>query len=154
MKAVLQRVSRASVTVEGEVVGRIGAGLLALVGVHKDDTDADLEWMVQKLPALRIFEDAAGKMNLALAEVGGALLLVSQFTLCGGTRKGRRPNFLDAMAPEPAERMIARLVERLRATGLPVETGRFRATMEVELVNAGPVTILLDSRANRGEDGA
>ena len=146
MRAVLQRVKEASVTVEGREVGRIGPGLLVLLGVHKDDTDADLEWMVQKVPQLRIFDDAEGKMNLSVADTGGGLLVVSQFTLYGNSSKGRRPNFMDAMGPEPAERMIDRVVERLRATGLTVATGQFRTTMEVSLVNAGPVTIVLDSR--------
>ena len=154
MRAVLQRVTQAAVTVDDREVGRIGPGLLALLGVHKDDTADDLEWMVQKVPALRIFEDGEGKMNLSLADTGGALLVVSQFTLYGDARKGRRPNFMDAMAPEPAERMIAELVEKLRAGGLTVATGQFRATMMVSLVNAGPVTILLDSRANRAEGAA
>lgn len=146
MRAVLQRVKEASVTVEGREVGRIGLGLLALLGVHKDDTDQDLEWMVQKVPNLRIFEDEAGKMNRSLTEVGGELLVVSQFTLHGDVTKGRRPNFMDAMGPEPAAALIERLVERYRATGLTVATGQFRAMMDVALVNAGPVTLVLDSR--------
>jgi D-tyrosyl-tRNA(Tyr) deacylase len=146
MRAVLQRVSEASVTVDGEVVGRIGRGLMALIGVHKDDTDADLEWMVQKVPQLRIFDDDEGKMNRSLVDVSGALLLVSQFTLYADARKGRRPSYTDAMPPEAASALIDRLVERFRTTGLEVQTGRFRATMRVALVNEGPVTILLDSR--------
>lgn len=146
MRAVLQRVSRASVTVEGREVGSIGPGLLALLGVHKDDTDADVEWMVQKVPHLRIFDDEAGKMNRSLVDCGGSLLVVSQFTLYGDAAKGRRPSFMDAMAPEPAATMIENLVAKLRATGLTVSTGQFRATMEVSLVNIGPVTLVLESR--------
>lgn len=146
MRAVLQRVKEASVTVEGREVGRIGPGLLALLGVHKDDTDDDLEWMVQKVPNLRIFDDDAGKMNHSLVDVKGGLLVVSQFTLYGDAVKGRRPNFMGAMAPEPAAAMLERLVARYRAAGLTVATGQFRATMEVCLVNAGPVTLVLDSR--------
>lgn len=146
MRAVLQRVREASVSVEGREVGRIGPGLLALLGVHREDTDQDLEWMVQKVPNLRIFEDEAGKMNRSLVDVGGGLLVVSQFTLYGDAAKGRRPNFMDAMAPEPAAALIERLVERYRATGLTVATGQFRAMMDVALVNAGPVTLVLDSR--------
>lgn len=150
MRAVLQRVREASVTVEGRVVGRIGRGLLALIGVHKDDGDADLEWMVQKVPQLRIFEDDERKMNRSLVDVAGALLVVSQFTLHGDARKGRRPSFMDAMGPQDASRMIDRLVERYRAGGLEVQTGQFRAMMDVALVNEGPVTILLDSRRGEG----
>ena len=127
-------------------MGRIGPGLLALLGVHKDDTDQDVEWMVQKVPHLRIFDDDAGKMNHSLVDTGGGLLVVSQFTLYGDAAKGRRPNFMDAMGPAPAAALIDQLVARLRATGLTVATGQFRATMEVALVNAGPVTLVLDSR--------
>lgn len=146
MRAVVQRVSRAQVRVDGEVVGAIGRGLLALVGAADDDGDADVAYLTDKIVNLRIFPDEAGQMNRALADVGGSLLIVSQFTLYGDARKGRRPSFVKAMAPGPAEALYEKLVRAARATGVPVETGRFRAMMEVELVNDGPVTILLDSR--------
>jgi D-tyrosyl-tRNA(Tyr) deacylase len=146
MRAVVQRVSRAEVRVDGELVGRIGTGLLALVAAADDDTDADAAYLVDKITGLRIFADEAGNMNLALADVHGALLIVSQFTLYGDARKGRRPSFVKAMAPGPAEQLYDKLVSMARATGVPVETGRFRAMMQVELVNDGPVTILLDSK--------
>jgi D-tyrosyl-tRNA(Tyr) deacylase len=146
MRAVVQRVSRAEVRVDGEVTGRIGRGLLVLVAAAGDDSDADLSYTVDKIVNLRIFPDAAGNMNLALNDVGGALLIVSQFTLYGDCRKGRRPSFVQAMAPEPAEKMYERFVAAARASGVPVETGRFRAMMDVELVNDGPVTLLIDSK--------
>jgi D-tyrosyl-tRNA(Tyr) deacylase len=145
MRAILQRVKRASVTVEGEVVGRIGVGLLALVAVHREDTVNDLNWMAEKIPNLRIFEDGDGKMNLSLTDMKGGLLVVSQFTLYGDCKKGRRPSFIESMGPEPAEKMIVQLVERFQQAGIPTETGRFGANMEVELLNWGPVTIVLDS---------
>src|SRR4051812_19417589 len=132
MRAILQRVSKASVTVENEIVGQIGAGLLVLLGVHRDDTAADVAWMAEKIPNLRIFEDDAGKMNLAVTDIGGSILLVSQFTLYGDCKKGRRPNFLNAMAPEPANQMIETLIARLKEANLPVEQGRFGAHMAVE----------------------
>ncbi len=146
MRAVVQRVTRAEVRVGGEVVGAIGPGLLVLLGVARDDGEADARAMADKLAGLRIFEDAAGKMNLAAAEVGGALLVVSQFTLLGDGRKGNRPSFVEAAAPEPADALYQRVCALLREKGLPVETGVFRAQMAVELVNDGPVTILLDTR--------
>ncbi len=146
MRAVVQRVSRAEVRVEGEVAGRIGPGFLVLVGVQPDDTDADVAYVADKVAGLRVFEDPAGKMNLSLADVGGAVLLVSQFTLLGDCRRGRRPSFTGAAPPEMAERLYLAVARRLAAAGVPVETGRFRAEMEVELVNNGPVTLLLDSR--------
>lgn len=146
MRAVVQRVSRAEVRVEGAVVGRIGRGLLALVAAGDDDSDEDVAYLADKVVGLRIFADEAGQMNRALAEVGGGLLVVSQFTLFGDCRKGRRPSFIDALAPGPAEALYDRFVAQLRASGVPVETGRFRAMMEVDLVNDGPVTLLLDSR--------
>jgi D-tyrosyl-tRNA(Tyr) deacylase len=148
VRAVVQRVSRAEVRVAGEVVGRIGPGLLVLVAAGDDDTDADADALADKVVGLRVFPgaDDAGNMNRGLVEVGGALLAVSQFTLFGDCRKGRRPSFVKAMAPEPAERLYERFVAAARATGVPVETGRFRAMMEVELINDGPVTLLVDSK--------
>ena len=146
MRAILQRVSRASVTVDDEVVGQIGRGLLVLLGVEHDDTDADAHQLADKTIGLRIFDDAEGKMNLSLAEVGGAMLVVSQFTLLGDCRKGRRPSFIGAASPELAEKLYETFIAAVGVQGIPVATGRFRAMMDVELVNDGPVTILLDSR--------
>ncbi len=146
MRAVIQRVSRASVEVEGEVVGHIGRGLLILLGVGKDDTEEDAQYVADKTATLRIFADEHGKMNEAVGNVGGGLLVVSQFTLLGDTRKGRRPGFDRAAPPDDARRLYDAVVTLLRARGLPVETGRFGASMAVELVNDGPVTLLVDSR--------
>jgi len=146
VRVVVQRVSRAEVRVGEEVTGRIGVGLLALVGAGDDDTDEDVAYLVDKLVGLRIFADDAGNMNRSLVDVGGALLVVSQFTLYGDARKGRRPSFVKAMAPGPAEQLYDKFVAGARATGVPVQTGRFRAMMQVELVNDGPVTLLLDSK--------
>jgi D-tyrosyl-tRNA(Tyr) deacylase len=146
MRAVVQRVSRAQVTVAGTVVGEIGTGLLVLLGVAKEDTQADADYLVQKIAGLRIFEDADGKMNRAVAELDGGLLVVSQFTLYGDVRQGKRPSFDAAAPPEHARELYEYFVERLRAHGLHCETGRFQETMDVESVNAGPVTILLDSK--------
>ena len=146
MRAVVQRVSRAEVRIEGEVVGRIGPGLLVLVGAAEGDTEDDVGWTVDKVLALRIFADEAGLMNRALAEVGGALLVVNQFTLLGDCRKGRRPSFVAALAPGPAEVLYQRFLDRARDSGVAVQSGRFGADMEVELVNDGPVTLLVDSR--------
>lgn len=146
MKAVLQRVSRAKVTVAGETVGQIELGLLVLLGVEQGDTEADARQLADKTIQLRIFDDADGKMNLALTDVGGALLVVSQFTLLGDCRKGRRPSFIAAAPPAEAERLYELFVAAAGAQGVKVATGRFRAMMDVELVNAGPVTLLLDSR--------
>jgi len=146
MRACVQRVAEASVTVGDERVGQIGPGLLVLLGVGHGDTDDDVRYMADKLLGLRIFDDAAGKMNLALTDVGGAMLVVSQFTLFGDCRQGRRPGYSDAAPPELAERLYEQLVTTVRGRGLTVATGRFRATMRVALVNAGPVTLLLDSR--------
>jgi len=145
VRAVIQRVSRASVTVDGQVVGAIGRGFLVLLGVTHDDTRAEADWLARKIAGLRIFEDAAGKMNLGLADVGGAVLVVSQFTLYGDVRKGRRPDFLQAARSEIAEPLVDYFVEALRSAGLPMATGRFRAMMDVELVNEGPVTLWLDT---------
>jgi D-tyrosyl-tRNA(Tyr) deacylase len=145
MRAVIQRVTRAEVTVDGASVGRIARDLCVLVGIANGDTEEDARTLADKTVGFRIFEDAAGKMNLDVKQVGGALLCVSQFTLLGDARKGRRPSFSDAMAPEPAAELFERFVGFCRAT-VPVETGRFRASMLVELVNDGPVTLLLASR--------
>lgn len=146
MRAVVQRTRRAEVTVGDEVTGRIGQGLLVLLGVAPDDTEKDLQYIVDKVCGLRIFEDGEGKMNLSVADVGGAVLAVSQFTLYGDCRKGKRPSFDGAARPELAEALYGQFVAAVAQKGLPVATGRFRAHMEVELVNDGPVTVLLDSR--------
>jgi D-aminoacyl-tRNA deacylase len=144
MRVVLQRVSSASVTVDGEVVGRIGRGLLVLVGIVRGDGPAQVRAAAEKLAGLRVFEDDAGKMNLDLAAVGGAFLVVSQFTLAGSIAKGRRPSFDGAAPPAEAEPLVDALVEDLRTRGFQVESGRFRAHMEVALVNDGPVTLIAD----------
>jgi D-tyrosyl-tRNA(Tyr) deacylase len=144
MRAVVQRVSEASVRVEGEVVGRIGTGLLVLLGVGRGDTDRDAEQLAERVLHLRVFADEAGHLNRSVTDVKGALLVVSQFTLYGDARKGRRPSFVDAAAPEEAKRLYQLFSEALRASGLRVEQGVFRAMMDVALVNHGPVTILLD----------
>ena len=149
MRAVVQRVSRAKVTVRAgdndEVAGEIGFGLLVLLGVGTSDTKADADYLVEKTTGLRIFEDAGGKMNLSVAEVAGAVLVVSQFTLYGDVRRGKRPSFDAAAPPQQARELYEYFVEKVRATGLRCETGRFQEMMHVELVNEGPVTILLDS---------
>jgi D-tyrosyl-tRNA(Tyr) deacylase len=147
MKAVIQRVTRASVEVNGEVVGRIDAGLLVLLGVEKEDNDADAEYIADKLTELRIFSDAHGKMNRSIVDIGGKLLIVSQFTLLGDTTKGRRPGFDRAAPPEHALALYERIVAIGRNRGMHVETGRFGAHMRVSLENDGPVTFLLESRA-------
>ncbi len=146
MRAVVQRVSRASVAVAGELVGAIERGFLVLVGVAVDDGEADADALARKIAGLRIFDDPSGAMNLGLAEVGGAVLVVSQFTLLGDVRKGRRPSFVAAARGAPAQALYERVAAGLRAAGLPVGTGRFGADMAVELVNDGPVTILIDTR--------
>lgn len=146
MRAVIQRVERASVSVEGEIRGQIGAGFLVLIGVEEGDGDADFRYIAEKVPNLRVFEDEQGKMNRSLLGVGGELLAVSQFTLLGDARGGRRPSFITAARPETADPMYERLVADWRARGIRVETGVFGAHMKVSLVNDGPVTILLDSR--------
>jgi D-tyrosyl-tRNA(Tyr) deacylase len=145
MKAVVQRVLEASVTVNGERVSQVGPGLLVLLGVGKGDTEADVAWMAEKLATLRIFEDAAGKMNLSLEDTSRQLIVVSQFTLYGDARKGRRPSFIEAMEPTGAKALYERVCDTLRARGLGVGTGIFAADMKVALVNDGPVTILLES---------
>lgn len=145
MRAVIQRVSRARVSVGGEVVGNIGPGLLVLLGVGKDDTEADAEYLAAKIAGLRIFEDENGKMNLSLAETHGAVLAVSQFTLYGDVRKGKRPSFDEAAPPGLARELYEYYISKIREAGITCETGRFQAMMQVESVNDGPVTILLDS---------
>jgi D-tyrosyl-tRNA(Tyr) deacylase len=145
MRAVIQRVTRCRVTVNGKTVGEIGAGLLVLVGVSKTDDEAAADYLVDKIIGLRIFEDAEGKMNLSVQDSGGAVLVVSQFTLYGDVRRGKRPSFDAAARPEEAKRLYEYFVSRIRVAGLRCETGQFQAMMDVELVNSGPVTILLDS---------
>lgn len=146
MRAVIQRVTKASVEISGEVVGKIGAGVLVLLGVARDDETADAEYLIEKIVNLRIFVDNQGKMNRSLLETGGAMLLVSQFTLYGDVRRGRRPSYSDAAEPEKANELYEYCVEHARSLGVKVETGVFQAMMEVSLTNDGPVTILLDSR--------
>ena len=145
MRAVVQRVSRAIVSVNGNIAGEIGMGLLVLLGVGQADAEADAVYMAEKISGLRIFEDELGKMNRSVQDVGGSVLAVSQFTLYGDVRRGKRPSFDAAAAPEKARQLYELFVERVRAAGLRCETGRFQETMTVELVNEGPVTILLDS---------
>ncbi len=145
MRAVVQRVSRAQVTVNGEVVGKISRGLLVLLGVGVEDQEPDADYLAEKIAGLRIFEDAGGKMNLSVADIGGAVLAVSQFTLYGDARKGKRPSFDGAARPERARELYEHFVSAIRKAGLACETGRFQEDMQVELVNDGPVTILLDS---------
>ena len=146
MRACVQRVNRASVTIDGEVVGRIDRGLLVLLGVASGDKADDAAYLAEKLVGLRVFDDADGKMNLAVADIAGSMLVVSQFTLLGDCRKGRRPGFSDAAPPEVAVALYESFVREVQDRGVPVATGRFRAHMEVSLVNDGPVTLLLDSR--------
>jgi D-tyrosyl-tRNA(Tyr) deacylase len=145
MRVVVQRVSRAQVSVGDEITGQIGLGLMVLLGVGQDDSEADAIYLAEKIAGLRVFEDSAGKMNLGLVEVGGAVLAVSQFTLYGDVRRGKRPSFDAAAGAEKARELYEFFVEQIRGLGLHCETGRFQATMKVELVNEGPVTILLDS---------
>jgi D-tyrosyl-tRNA(Tyr) deacylase len=145
VRAVVQRVSQAGVTVQGEQVAQIGHGLLVLLGVCGGDTDAEAEYIADKIAGLRIFDDQSGRMNRSVTDCGGAVLLVSQFTLYGDCRRGRRPSFTQAAAPQEAERLYQAVAQRLRAPGLEVQTGRFGAEMAVSLVNDGPVTLLIDS---------
>ena len=146
MRAVIQRVKSASVYVDGRLSGKIGNGLLVLIGVGKGDDETDLSFMVSKLPDLRIFEDASGKFNLSLRETQGEILVVSQFTLFGDCNRGRRPSFTEAEEPTAAKNLYERLVLGLRGQGIVVQTGEFQAKMEVHLINDGPVTLILDSR--------
>ena len=145
MRAVIQRVTYAQVVVDGETVGRIGTGFLVLLGAGRDDTEEDVRYVAGKIANMRVFSDEEGKFNLGLGDVGGSVLLVSQFTLYADTRQGRRPSFIDAAPPDLAEALVDRCAQLLRDMGIPVETGRFGARMEVSLLNDGPVTILLDS---------
>jgi len=145
MRAIVQRVSRCRVTVDGNVVGEIGAGLLVLLGISKTDSEAAADYLVEKVIGLRIFEDAEGKMNLSVQDSGGALLVVSQFTLYGDVRRGKRPSFDAAARPEEAKRLYEYFTGKVRAAGLRCETGQFQAMMEVDLINSGPVTIMVDS---------
>lgn len=150
MRALIQRVSRASVTIDGRVHGKIDRGLLILLGVCEDDTPAEADYLADKCAGLRIFTDENDKMNLSCADVGGGLLVVSQFTLYGDCRKGKRPNFMRAARPETAIPLYERFLDCCRLTGLPVETGEFGAHMEVDLLNDGPVTIWMDTAEMRG----
>ena len=146
MKAVIQRVSKASVDVEGQTIGKIGKGFMVLLGVHEDDTQEDLNYLVKKVTGLRIFEDSQGKMNLSLADVGGSLLVISQFTLLASTKKGNRPSFIQAGAPQMSAGLYEQFMEACRNMGFHVEHGKFGAHMDVSLINDGPVTIIIDSR--------
>src|SRR5213080_2120186 len=146
MRAVVQRVTRASVTVDGEVIGEIGNGLVVLIGIARDDSKVEAAYLVDKIAALRIFDDAEGKMNLSVKDVGGGLLIISQFTLYGDVRRGLRPSWIDAAPPEIAEPLYDFLVRQVRSVIDKVSTGKFQAMMQVELLNDGPVTILLDSK--------
>ncbi len=146
MKAVIQRVTQASVSTGGEVVGKVGRGLVVLLGVAQGDTEAEARFLADKIASLRIFSDEAGKFNLSVLDVGGGILVISQFTLLADTRKGRRPSFVEAAPPEIAESLVERCSGFLRDQGLTVETGRFGAHMLVDLINDGPVTIVLDSK--------
>jgi D-tyrosyl-tRNA(Tyr) deacylase len=145
MRACVQRVSEASVTVDGIVAGQIGRGLVVLLGVGQGDGEAEVRWLAEKVVGLRVFEDDEGKMNRSLVEVGGAMLVVSQFTLYGDCRKGRRPSFVDAAPPEQANQLYEALVAQVREAGIEVATGRFREHMLVSLVNDGPVTLWIDT---------
>jgi len=145
MRAVIQRVSSASVTVDGEIIGEIGAGLLVFLGIHHDDGSRELTWMADKISNLRIFEDKEGKMNNSLLDTGGAMLVVSQFTLYGDCRKGRRPGYSAAAPPEFANALYENFITRIKETGIKTASGKFQAHMDVQLINDGPVTLLLDS---------
>ncbi len=146
MRAVIQRVKEARVEVEGETVGKIGEGILLLLGVRKGDNEDDVEYLSEKALGLRIFEDSAGKMNLSIVDVKGEILVISQFTLYGDCRKGRRPSFDEAAPPDLAESLYGLFVQKVKEKGIKIETGKFRALMDVHLINSGPVTILLDSK--------
>jgi len=146
LKVLLQRVTGASVSIDGKVVGKIEQGMVAFVGVAEGDSETDIDYLVPKMIGLRIFADDEGRFNISVGDIGGELLLVSQFTLLADTRKGKRPSFTGAAAPEQAELLFDKFVEKTRATGLKVETGRFQQYMQVEIHNDGPVTIMLDSR--------
>lgn len=151
MRAVIQRVKSAQVSVDGRISGKIGKGLLVFLGVGKGDGEVDLSFLSSKIPGLRIFEDASGKFNLSLKETGGQILVVSQFTLYGDCRRGRRPSFTEAEEPTAAKHLYEQFISKLREQDVSVETGEFQAKMEVHLVNDGPVTLLLDSRQEEGQ---
>ena len=146
MRAVIQRIKESSVKIEGQIIGRTGVGLLVLLGVAQNDGPADADYLVNKITHLRIFEDENGKLNRSLLEIGGEMMVVSQFTLLADCRKGRRPSFVDAAEPELAADLYEYFVEQVRSQGIHVATGRFKAMMEVALINAGPVTIILESQ--------
>ncbi len=146
MRAVVQRVSESHVSVDGEIIGEIGKGLLVLLGVADGDDAGSADWLAEKIANLRIFEDGAGKMNLSLLETGGQMLVISQFTLLGDCRKGRRPSFVHAAGPEKANELYEYFVDQVRRKGIEVQTGRFRAMMAVSLVNDGPVTLIVESK--------
>ena len=148
MRAVIQRVTESSVTVEGKVTGQIGAGMMVLLGIDTEDTEADADTIIKKLPQLRIFNDEEGKFNRSLIDINGSILLISQFTLYGDARKGNRPSFIHAARPEQAIPLYEYVIDGLRKRNITVETGRFGAHMDVQLINDGPVTILLDSQKN------
>jgi len=150
MRGCLQRVSQARVYIDGHVEGEISAGLVVLLGVAAEDTERDIDWMVQKILHLRIFSDQAGQMNRSLLDTGGELMVVSQFTLFGDCRKGRRPSFIEAAPPERAEEYYEKFIERATESDVSVASGKFRANMQIELVNDGPVTLWIDSRATEG----
>jgi len=146
MRAVIQRVKEASVVIDGKVYSNIGRGFLVLLAVEEKDTEKDMEFLLKKIPNLRVFEDENGKMNLSLKDIGGEMLVVSQFTLLGNVKRGLRPDFTRAERPDRAEKMYLQFVEKVREQGIPVKTGKFAALMEVRLINEGPVTIIIDSR--------
>ncbi len=152
MRAVLQRVLQASVEVDGQTTGQIKRGLLVFLGVGKGDTEGDVDWMAEKIAGLRVFPDKADRMNLSVVDVGGAILLISQFTLYGNCRKGKRPSFDAAAEPETAKRLYGYAIERLGEKGVDVQTGIFAASMRIECVNDGPVTLIIDSRMPRSQD--
>jgi D-tyrosyl-tRNA(Tyr) deacylase len=154
MRAVVQRVSSARVLVDGQITGQIARGLLVLVAVRQDEDSRDVAWMAEKILHLRLFEDDSGKMNRSVAEVGGGILAVSQFTLYGDCRKGRRPSYSEAAPPAEAQAFYDEFVRKLRESGLLVQEGVFQAKMDVQLTNDGPVTVLLDSPERRGEGGS
>lgn len=151
MRAVIQRVKSAQVCIDGRVSGKIGKGLVVLLGVGKGDGANDVSFLASKIPELRIFEDDSGKFNLSLRQIGGEILVVSQFTLFGDCRKGRRPSFTEAEEPAPANRLYEDFILKMREEGLSVQTGEFQAKMEIHLINDGPVTLLLDSKQGRGD---
>jgi len=146
MRAVVQRVTKSSVAVDGNITGKIGPGLLVLLGVNKQDTTAEADYLAEKIANLRIFEDRAGRMNRSLLDIGGEMLVVSQFTLYGDCRKGRRPSFVDAAGPEQANSLYEFFVEEVRRKGITVATGQFRSMMAVSLINDGPVTLIVESK--------